>query len=112
MTQKIASYLSLSMKAGKLHTGEAKAEKLLKSGEAILLIVASDASANTQKKFINKCFYYKVPILVFGEKESLSKYVGQQNRTVLTLTDVGLAGQLRTLIQKEQETIYKEGESG
>jgi ribosomal protein L7Ae-like RNA K-turn-binding protein len=58
---KIFSLFSLCKKAGKMAAGETAAEKLLRNGAAQLIIIAQDASVNTQKKFINKCFYYKKP---------------------------------------------------
>ena len=50
MDRKISSLLSLCTRAGMLRTGEETAEKLLKCGDAKLVIVANDASDNTQKK--------------------------------------------------------------
>lgn len=95
---RILSMLSLCMKAGRIQTGETMGEKLLRNGEAKLLIIAADASENTRKKFINKCFYYKTPVLVYGARETLSKSVGKQNRTVFIVTDPHFAETLRTLI--------------
>lgn len=96
--KRVLSLLSLCMKAGKLQTGETQAEKLLRNGMAALLIIAGDASDNTQKKFTNKCFYYKKPILIFGGREELSNSVGKQNRTVYTVTDESFAERLQALI--------------
>ena len=98
MNRKIASLLSLCSKAGKLQTGEETAEKLLQKGKAELLIIAGDASQNTQKKFVNKCFFYQKPIRVFGERAVLSKCVGKSNRTVYVVTDNGFATRLLDLI--------------
>jgi len=89
--RKIASLLSLSTKAGFLRTGEEVAEKLLRSGEAELVIVADDASDNTKKKFVNKCFFYEKPVRVFGGRDEMSRCVGKRNRAVYVLTDGGFA---------------------
>ena len=101
--RQILSLMSLCMKAGKMATGETAAEKYLRNGTAVLVIIASDASANTQKKFNNKCFYYKIPMQVFGDKESLSKCVGKQNRTVFVILDENFAGKLSSLIHSEDD---------
>jgi ribosomal protein L7Ae-like RNA K-turn-binding protein len=98
---RVFSMLSLCAKAGKIQTGETAAEKLLRSGEAELIIVAGDASENTRNKFINKCFYYRKPVLLYGEREGLSRSVGKQNRTVYAVTDARFAQQLKELIEKE-----------
>ena len=100
MDRKISSLLSLCTKAGMLATGEEIAEKLLKRGDAHLVIIAGDASDNTKKKFVNKCFFYQKPVLIFGEKAVLSKCVGKHNRTVYVVTDNGFAARLQALIDK------------
>ena len=107
--RKISSLLSLSAKAGILVTGETSAEKLLKSGFAELIIVAYDASDNTKKKFVNKCFFYHKPVRIFGEKVALSKCVGKPNRTVFAVTDAGFAMRLQALIDEtHSRTAYEE----
>jgi ribosomal protein L7Ae-like RNA K-turn-binding protein len=96
---RVLSLLSLSTKAGCLRTGETAAEQLLQKGQAELLIIASDASGNTKKKFINKCFYYKKPVLVYGESAVLSKSTGKQNRMVFVVTEPHFAERLQKLIE-------------
>ena len=83
-----------------LSTGEETAERLLQKEEAQLLIIASDASENTKKKFVNKCFFYQKPVRVFGERAVLSKCVGKSNRTVYVVTDSGFAARLQSLIDE------------
>jgi len=83
-----------------LATGEETAEKLLKKGAAKLVIIAGDASDNTKKKFVNKCFFYQKPVQVFGERAVLSKCVGKHNRTVYVVTDSGFAQRLQDLIER------------
>ena len=95
---KLASLLSLATKAGMLRTGEETAESLLRQGTAQAVIVAADASDNTKKKFVNKCFYYKVPIRVTQSREILSKCVGKTNRTVYVVTDAGFSTKIVALI--------------
>ena len=96
--RKISSMLSLCAKAGMLITGEESAEKALQKGTAELIIIAADASENTKKKFVNKCFFYQKPVRVFGERAVLSNSVGKNNRTVYVITDNGFATRLQTLI--------------
>lgn len=100
MDRRIASLLSLASRAGKLATGEETAQILLRRSEAELIIITEDASQNTKKKFINKCFFYQKPVLVFGERVTLSKCVGKRNRTVYVVTDSGFALRLQALIDE------------
>jgi ribosomal protein L7Ae-like RNA K-turn-binding protein len=105
--KRFLSLMSLCMKAGKMATGETAAEIALRNGTATLLLIASDASANTQKKFINKCFYYKKTALVYGEKETLSRSVGKHNRTVFVITDKNFSDKLASLVHLEVDECPK-----
>jgi ribosomal protein L7Ae-like RNA K-turn-binding protein len=106
-TKRVLSILGLCMKAGKLQTGEEQAENLLRTGAAELVIVAGDASGNTRRKFINKCFYYKKPVLIYGNRDELSHSVGKHNRTVYAVTDSAFAKQVSDLIQMEVAECQK-----
>ncbi len=86
--------LSLSMKAGKLITGEQSVENAVKKGEAYLLIIPGDASDNTKNKFLNKGKYYNIPVLIMSDKQTLSHAVGKENRTSFAITDKGLADRI------------------
>ncbi len=88
--------LSLSMKAGKLITGEQSVEIAVKRGSVYLLIIAADASENTKNKFINKGKYYNIPVLIFGTKEELSHAAGKYNRSIFAVTDRGLAERIHS----------------
>ena len=88
---KVLSLIGLATKAGRVSSGEFSAEKAVKEGKATLVIVATDASDNTHKKFRNMCTYYKVPIYFFGEKTSLGHAIGKEFRASLALLDKGLA---------------------
>ena len=88
---KALSMLGIATKAGKTVTGEFATEKAVKEGTAYLVVVASDASDNTKKKFRNMCDYYHVTIKVFADKNSLGNACGKEFRASLAVTDVGLA---------------------
>ena len=81
MENKKARFLiGLSMKAGKIASGEFAVEKAVKQGTAHLVILAEDASGNTEKKFRNMCSYYRVPLVRFLDKESLGAAIGRDYR--------------------------------
>ena len=67
--------IGLATKAGKTVTGEFMSEKAVKEGKACLVIVASDASDNTKKKFNNmeREYYkkfWKIPAKIYQQKKS------------------------------------------
>jgi len=68
---KIIGMLGLAERAGKLVTGESKTLEAIRSGKALICIVAADASANTKKLFHDKCAFNRVPIYEYGTKISL-----------------------------------------
>ncbi len=85
------SMLSIAAKAGKLCSGEVQCEAAITDGKASLVIIAGDASANTEKKFSNKCTYYGIPYIVYGEKEVIGRAIGRENRSCVAVTDEGIA---------------------
>ena len=102
---KALSMISLATKAGKTASGEFATEKEVKSGYAELVIVATDASENTKKKFRNMCEFYEVPMFVYGDKETLGHAMGKEFRASLAITDFGFAKGIMKHIETEQNTI-------
>lgn len=100
MKNKALSMLGLATKAGKTVTGEFSTEKAVKEGRAYLVVVASDASENTKKKFRNMCNYYQVTMKVFSDKNSLGNACGKEFRASLAITDAGLANAVEKQIDQ------------
>ncbi len=100
---KALSMLSIAAKAGKVVSGGFMSEKAIQEGSACLVIIASDASNNTKKKFTDKCTYYKVPCRVYGKSDVLGQRIGKQNRTTVAVTDTGLANQIISKIDSSEK---------
>lgn len=83
--------LSLAQRAGKVASGEFKTEESVKASQAYLVILASDASDNTKKKFTNMCAFYEVPIIFYSNKEEIGHFIGKEFRASVAVTDEGLA---------------------
>lgn len=88
---KVLSLLGLAIRGHNLVSGEFQTENAVKSGHAMLVIVAEDASANTKKFFTDKSSYYGVPIYQYGTKENLGRAIGKERRSSLAVCDAGLA---------------------
>ena len=88
---KVLSLLGLAIRGHNLVSGEFQTENAVKSGHAMLVIVAEDASANTKKFFTDKSSYYGVPIYQYGTKENLGRAIGKEQRSSLAVCDAGLA---------------------
>ena len=100
-SNKVYSLLGLSMRAGKVKSGETAVMDAIRKRKACLVIVAEDASDNTTKQFSDKCKYYDVPIVIFGDKDNLGHAIGKDVRTSLAITDKGLAESLRKNLLEE-----------
>jgi ribosomal protein L7Ae-like RNA K-turn-binding protein len=98
MKNKFLSQLGLTMRAGKLVTGDEGVMKAIRSGEAKLVIMAADASENTRKKFQDKCLFYGVTLMEVGTKAELGGSIGKEMRAILGVLDGGFA----QMLQKSQ----------
>ena len=90
-SKKAAFMIGISMKAGKIAGGEVAAEMAVKAGNACLLILSEDASDNTVKKFSNMAAYRDIPVRRFALKAELGRMIGKGERSVIVVTDRGLA---------------------
>ena len=88
------------MKSGNLVSGEFSTEKAVKSGKACVVILASDVSDNTRKKFSNMCEFYETPIFFYSTKDELGHAMGKEMRASLAITDSGFAKSLTKLLNE------------
>ena len=88
---KIYGLIGLAARGRNVVSGEFSVEKAVKSGLAMLVIVAEDASDNTKKLFRDKCSFYEIPIRVYGTKEELGHCIGKEIRSSIAIMDEGLA---------------------
>ena len=93
-TDKALGLVGIATKARKVVSGEFMTESAVKSGDAMLVIIASDASDNTKKKFSNMCEFYEVPMVVYGNKDTLGHFIGTQMRANIAITDEGIANSI------------------
>ena len=94
--KKLLSLLGIAKKAGKVISGTDMAVESIRSGKKSsvkLLLIASDASANTRKRINNTSAYYNVPLIVTdADKSELSKLTGHGSElSVIGITDDGFA---------------------
>lgn len=90
-TDKVLGMIGLAQRAGKIVSGEYMTEGAIRDGSAYLVLIASDVSENTRKKFSDKCSYYGVPLREYSDKETLGHGIGKQFRASLAVTDKGFA---------------------
>ena len=94
--------IGLAKASGKIKTGEDNILQHIRNGKAKIVIIATDASTNTKKKYINKCDYYKVPYYEIGTIEEISHAINQQNRVAVGICDEGFKKALLAKITKKR----------
>lgn len=96
---KVLSLLGLAMRAGKIVSGEELVLKEVRSGKAQLVLLATDAAKNSEKKISDKCSTYQIPILRYGTRQELGNAIGKAERVVIAITDPGFSRSLQKLVQ-------------
>lgn len=99
---KVLGTLGLAMKSGNVASGEFLTEQAIRERRAKLVIIAGDASGNTKKKFLDSCSYYKVPVVVFGDKDTLGGAIGKGFRASLAVLDPGFASSISKKLNLEE----------
>jgi len=95
--KRVLSMVALARRAGKIVTGEDSCHRAIRNGEALLVFLATDASANTQKKFRDKTNFYNVPIIEIFTKQEITTHTGLQNRATIAITDQNFAKKITEL---------------
>ena len=101
--KKAAAMIGFAQKAGKAAGGEFAAEKAVRSGSAYLMLIATDASENTRKKFTNMAAWYHVPVYTFLSRTELGRVQGKGARACIVITDENFARVIEAQL-KEEET--------
>ena len=100
MNEPIQQFLGLAMRAGQVKTGESVILNDLKKNKIKLVIVATDASANTTKLIRNKCDSYHISLRIFGTRAELGQALGKAERVNVGITDKGFASKLLSMIDE------------
>ncbi len=95
--KKILGLIGLATKARKICFGADSVEMEMKKKKVQLIILASDASERTKSKFQKLAEQYKVPIIIEGEIEILSKTIGKSNKAIIGLEDSNLAKEIQKI---------------
>ena len=88
---KVLSLLGMAQKAGRISGGSFQVSESVKSGLASLVIIASDISEGSEKKYRDMCSYYEVPLYVYSDMDSLGHAIGKEYRAAVSVNDAGFA---------------------
>lgn len=100
LEQQIINLLGLATRARKTISGEELVIREVRRQKAKFVILANDASANTEKKVRDKCASFHVDLGVFGDRYELGHATGKEARVVIAIMDHGFAKKLASLINE------------
>ena len=96
MNPKMKSLLGLARRAGKLVIGDEGVMKAVRAKKAVLVLIASDASAGTLKRYQDKCAFYGTELVTAGDRAVLGQAIGRAEQVVLAVVDKGFADGIRS----------------
>lgn len=97
---KVLSLLGLCQRAGQLISGEELVLDDVRKRKVSLVILANDASANTEKKVKDKCSYYTIPAYMTSDRYALGQAIGKEARVVLGVRSEGFAKKIAALLNQ------------
>lgn len=107
MTEKFFNAMGLSRRAKKLCIGHDEVKTSIRSGNAKLVIIASDASERLEKEMANLAA--EIPVIrTDATMQEMGIYIGKKSG-VFSVTDGGLKDLVLSTIKKE-DSIYGTGE--
>ena len=97
INSKILGLIGLAARARKVCFGADSVEERTNKKRVRLLIVAEDASERTKDKFKKISEKEKVPIIIKGEIETLSKAIGKPNKAIIGIEDMNLSNEIQRI---------------
>ena len=91
LKNKLHNFLGLAKKAGKLVAGTGAVENSIRQKTSRLVVMACDVSENTKKRLTDKCNYYNIELITFGNKESIGKAIGEELAAAVSINDNNFA---------------------
>lgn len=99
MREKALNLLGLMRKANALSLGEEDTGSAVREHEAKLVLLASDASQNAQKRAAGYMYGSKAPLITVPfTKEEISGHVGKSGCSMAAVCDIGFADAFMKLL--------------
>ena len=95
--KKILGMLGLASRARKTTAGSDSTMQDIKNNKVKLVIIAEDASERTKRRFIDATGLAKIPIIIHGSIEELSKAIGKTNKAIVGVKESNIAHEIEKL---------------
>lgn len=99
MKDKLESYLGFARRSRNIIFGAGTCELMMNKGRVKYLIIAEDTAENTKKKLVSQAERMRVPYVVYGLSDELSRMTGNPGRSVFGITDEHFADIIRKQIE-------------
>ncbi|HBA89141.1 MAG TPA: DUF448 domain-containing protein [Geobacter sp.] len=110
LEERIASYLCLANKAGKIVSGADQVAEKLKKGGVGMLVIASDISKESGEKFRGLARLKGVRCMTLFTKERLGELMGKELRSALAVTESGFVASIDLEMEKYRNFFEEERE--
>lgn len=99
MEDRVLGLLGLARRGGMVTFGD-NVLPLLSKKRNKFVIIASNASDNTKKKWIDKCTYYQCEYVIYSSKELLAQSIGMNEVAVIGLFEPKLITKVKNLLKE------------
>lgn len=99
---RVIGFLGLCMRAGRIVSGQEACVDLIRRKEAALVLLDGSASENTKKRITDACHSHGVPGWYLSEN-ALGSSIGKKGRMVIALKDDGMARNLLSMLEGEEQ---------
>ena len=107
MTDKASNFLGIMRKAGALAVGEVDSGAAVRSGKAVLLCLALDASDNARRRAEGFVYQRNTPLIRLPyEKETIAHLVGKPGCSMISLLDLGFASAFVSALAQNDADQY------
>jgi len=110
LEERIAGYLCLANKSGKIASGSDQVLDKLKKGDVGILIIATDISVDIGQKFRGIAKLKGVACMALFTKDHLGELIGKELRSVLAVLDSGFIGPISLEMEKYRNFFEEERE--
>jgi len=110
LEERIAGYLCLANKSGKIASGSDQVMDKLKKGDVGILIIATDISTDIGQKFRGIAKLKGVACMALFTKDRLGELIGKELRSVLAVLDSGFIGPISLEMEKYRNFFEEERE--
>lgn len=95
--------LGLAQRAGKLISGDERVESAVKNNQAKVIVMASDASDATQKRYQQWSNEYHIPLDTTFDRVEISHAIGR-SRSLCAIVDSGMAKTYLSYLTRNEAT--------